>query len=216
MEFIENNYVWIIVIGVVLLMTVIGYFADKMETKEEKPKKKKEKKNQILDSVPEVEEQQTDNELPPEWDETKKVVDDEQEIMNIEGTANTNEWNELPEVNENLITDDNSGINFDNNEWQMDTNETSAEIDNHEEDNNLSFEVPEVQFENVEESNEELVGSEEQIDEMLVDQPVEIEESIEETIPEQIDELNNLEITLPNIEALNVEENENDEDVWKF
>lgn len=216
MEFIENNYVWIIVIGVVLLMTVIGYFADKMETKEEKPKKKKEKKNQILDSVPEVEEQQTDNELPPEWDETKKVVDDEQEIMNIEGTANTNEWNELPEVNENLITDDNSGINFDNNEWQMDSNEISAEIDNHEEDNNLSFEVPEVQFENVEESNEELVGSEEQIDEMLVDQPVEIEESIEETIPEQIDELNNLEITLPNIEALNVEENENDEDVWKF
>ena len=137
MEFIENNYVWIIVIGVVLLMTVIGYFADKMETKEEKPKKKKEKKNQILDSVPEVEEQQTDNELPPEWDETKKVVDDEQEIMNIEGTANTNEWNELPEVNENLITDDNSGINFDNNEWQMDTNETSAEIDNQEEDKNL-------------------------------------------------------------------------------
>ena len=48
MEFIENNYVWIIVIGVVLLMTVIGYFADKMETKEEKPKKKEEKSDKEL------------------------------------------------------------------------------------------------------------------------------------------------------------------------
>ena len=36
MEFIENNYVWIIVIGVIVLMTIIGYFADKAETKEPK------------------------------------------------------------------------------------------------------------------------------------------------------------------------------------
>jgi len=44
MEFMENNYVLIIVIGVVVLMTIIGYFADKMETKE----KRKDDINRVL------------------------------------------------------------------------------------------------------------------------------------------------------------------------
>lgn len=216
MEFIENNYVWVIVIGVVLLMTIIGYFADKMETKEEKPKKKKEKKNQVLDSVPEVEEQKNDGELPPEWDETKKVVDEEQEIMNIEGTANTNEWNELPEVN---FAEENNEMNFDNNDWSMDNNESVGEeiVEGNQE---LSFEQPDFSFENVEVPTEQIDDMNEQVAAEVVEQPVEVqtseEEVAEEPIPEQIDELNNLEITLPDIESLNVEENENDEDVWKF
>ena len=110
MEFLENNYVWIIVIGVIVLMTIIGYFADKAETKEPKEKKikkKKQKKNQIMESVPEVEEEQTNDELPPEWDENSKPVEEEQEVMNIEGTANTDNWDVLPEVNETETSIDN-------------------------------------------------------------------------------------------------------------
>lgn len=44
--FFEENYVWMIVIGVVALMTVIGYIADKKDfgKKEKQPKEKKSKK----------------------------------------------------------------------------------------------------------------------------------------------------------------------------
>ena len=52
MDFITDNYVWFIVIGVVILMAVIGYVADKTDfgrkgkndEKIEKPKKEKKKK----------------------------------------------------------------------------------------------------------------------------------------------------------------------------
>lgn len=52
MDFIADNYVWFIVIGVVILMAVIGYIADKTdfgrkgknEEVTEKPKKEKKKK----------------------------------------------------------------------------------------------------------------------------------------------------------------------------
>ena len=42
-------------------------------------------------------------------------------------------------------------------------------------------------------------------------------EMIEEPIPEETNELNNLEITWPNIETVNEEiKDDDDEDVWKF
>lgn len=231
MEFIENNYVLIIVIGVIVLMTIIGYFADKMETKEKQPKvkkeKKKEKKNQIMEQVPEMEAQNVDGELPPEWDENYVAVDEEQEVMNIEGTGSTDEWNTLPtesdtgfeepmesEISFEQPTDfvESSEVNVEENETVVPGSVATEENDDVEEgmfdfntdgmfvDSNVNSEIPEV--ENVEIQNDE--ESE--------------QDTIEEVIPEQIDELNNLEITLPDIQMLNDEENNanEDEDVWKF
>ena len=56
MDFFVNNYVWFIIGGVVILMAIIGYIADKTDfgrkgkeekPKVEKPKKEKEKKEKI-------------------------------------------------------------------------------------------------------------------------------------------------------------------------
>lgn len=239
MEFIENNYVWIIVIGVIVLMTIIGYFADKAETKEKKPKKEKKKKNQVIDSVPEVEEVKETEELPPEWDENNKPVDEEQEIMNIEGTANTDNWNVLPEDN------------FASNEIKLDETENKEELDQEIEWNTLEItpdmkrkyeENSEIEMENANEEINELENNLEEVNELendsenseieqensneteenydLLENDVEIPEENqleEESIPEENNELNNLEITLPNIETLNEEiKEEDDDDVWKF
>lgn len=225
MEFIENNYVLIIVIGVIILMTIIGYFADKMETKEKQPKvkKKKEKKNQIMEQVPEMEVQNVGGELPPEWDENHKAVDEEQEIMNIEGTGSTDEWNELPtepvevsfdETTPNVEENELDGTMFDfgTDDMFVQNNESSeipeVEIDNNvevsETEENVNNEEAPIEFNESVESNDEVAEED--------------SETIEEVIPEQIDELNNLEITLPDIQTLNDEENKSsdDEDVWKF
>lgn len=225
MEFIENNYVLIIVIGVIVLMTIIGYFADKMETKEKQPKvkKKKEKKNQIMEQVPEMEVQNVEGELPPEWDENHKAVDEEQEIMNIEGTGSTDEWNELPtepvevsfdETTPNVEENELDGTMFDfgTDDMFVQNNESSeipeVEIDNNvevsETEENVNNEEAPIEFNESVESNDEVAEED--------------SETIEEVIPEQIDELNNLEITLPDIQTLNDEENKSsdDEDVWKF
>lgn len=241
MEFIENNYVWIIVVGVIVLMTIIGYFADKAETKEKKPKKKK--KNQVINSVPEVEETTETEELPPEWDENNKPVDEEQEIMNIEGSANTDDWNVLPEDNfasdeikldetenkeelENEIEWNTLEItpdmkrkyeeNLGNSEVELEnTNEEISELENNiEETNELENDV-----ENTEIEQENSTENEEDYNLLENDVPINEEENQneEESIPEETNELNNLEITLPNIETLNEEiKEDDDDDVWKF
>lgn len=253
MEFIENNYVWMIVIGVIVLMTIIGYFADKAEKKgpvvkepkskeikEKKLKKKKEKKNQIMESVPEVEESQISTELPPEWDENKKHVEEEQEVMNIEGTANIDDWSVLPvvpevdESNNNISTENDESLGENNFDFENNTNleESESATDELNQNEEILEENNEINEESLEENNktnesEELNESEPNeentTDYNLLENDTELDnnseetETSEETIPEENNELNNLEITLPNIETLNEETKDNDdEDVWKF
>jgi len=226
MEFIENNYVLIIVIGVIVLMTIIGYFADKMETKEPKQKKKKkEKKNQIMEQVPdlEMEVKTEESELPPEWDENHKPVAEEQEIINIEGTADTEDWNVLPtdsvEVNSEESTEIDNDVQEDSilEDSMFDFNADNVLAQDSEIN---SLEIPEVEYvpstnDNMDEAMNfgETVNTNDSLE-----QAEENQEIIEEVMPEQIDELNDLEITLPDIQSLTEEENktDDDEDVWKF
>lgn len=59
MQFIQDNYVWFIIGAIVILMAVIGYFADKTDfgrkqepkVKEPKPKKEKKAKEQKEDKI---------------------------------------------------------------------------------------------------------------------------------------------------------------------
>lgn len=263
MEFIENNYVWLIVIGVILLMTIIGYFADKAEKrgpvvkaakpkemKEKKSKKKKEKKNQIMESVPEVEEEQVSEELPPEWDENKKPVEEKKDVMNIEGTANIDDWSVLPvvpevdESNNNISTENDESLNENSVDFGNATNseenesttdetnddkETSDDAENNDstkvldESENNETDIEKSNESKTEELNESESNDENKTDYNLLDNDTELENNSEEigtsddSIPEENSELNNLEITLPNIETLNEENKDNDdEDVWKF
>ena len=76
MNFVTENYIWIIIIGIVILMTIIGYIADKTDFGKESLKKKKVKKEENIDEFdnndePNVTEAFTTDELEiPEQNET--------------------------------------------------------------------------------------------------------------------------------------------------
>ena len=92
MDFIVDNYVWFIVVGIIILMAVIGYIADKTdfgrkgkeeatkEKKVEKPKKEKkvkEKKEKIKVEAKGI------NELTQEVTENNKVNIQESTDLNV-------------------------------------------------------------------------------------------------------------------------------------
>lgn len=215
MEFIENNYIWIIVIGVIVLMTIIGYFADKSEKKEKVPKEKKQKKNNdVKEEIPEVDETtDIDNSFASEWDENNKPVEEENEVINIEG-AETTDWNTLPDTEETNV------------EPLEETPEESPMDWDTEISNDVETEEEPIFTGSMEQTESEQPESVEVSDTELTENPVSVEdeeisneaEVPTETVDEPIDELNELEITLPNIETLNeeIKDVEDDEDVWKF
>lgn len=258
MEFIENNYVWIIVIGVIVVMTIIGYFADKADKTEKVPKQKKEKdskKNSDLkEEIPEIEvpNAEMDDSFTNEWDENNKPVIEENDVINVEGTANTNDWNTLPteEVNStfevpteaNNVDDVNTEMD---NSFVMDDDTKEQHIDdeiNWDTEVSDSAEpteevVPEPVQEVMPEPTMEVEPEEfnqEPDEEKAEAKPVEeveptteteenptesnVEPEVQEEIPEQNDDLDELEITLPNIETLNdeIKDTDDDDDVWKF
>ena len=102
MNFLEANYIWLIVIGVVLVMALIGYIAEKnnygkiekkpKESKEKKDKKSKEKKEEVKEQIttPEIDFNNFDVELestpvtepiPSEEPEKKEEEGGVQEVM---------------------------------------------------------------------------------------------------------------------------------------
>ena len=76
LNFIVENYIWILIIGIVILMTIIGYIADKTEfgknkpVKEKKEKVKKEKKkkekDEIFEEEPEEAVENNEEKIPSE------------------------------------------------------------------------------------------------------------------------------------------------------
>ena len=68
MTFMEENYIVLILVGVIILMTIIGYIADKTDFgKKDKKKDKKENKKQN-EVVEDVNEEQEDNSFVEEAD----------------------------------------------------------------------------------------------------------------------------------------------------
>ncbi len=84
MTFIEENYIWIIVGGVLILMAIIGYFAEKTNfgrSKDGEPKKKKQPKKKKVKKEP------------------KKIEKKQEEVEKIEGvTIDDKDW--LEPINE--------------------------------------------------------------------------------------------------------------------
>ena len=67
MEFITENYIWFIIAGIIILMTIIGYIADKTDFGKKKPeKKKKEKEPKQKDEIVETDEMADLDEVPVE------------------------------------------------------------------------------------------------------------------------------------------------------
>lgn len=219
MDFIYDNYVWFIVVGVILVMALIGYIAEKTDfgrkqfekkVKKDSKTKVKEKKKEKEEVVPVVEE--TISETPAE--ETKideaVVIDDQDWMQPFKNDESDKK------------TDTNKGIK--NNE------DVSAEIN----DENLFAPLQDVideqqeskQNEEKEEENENVPFPDEDLTVPFGDKdvtPVINEDVTDET--EQIGEVEDIvgdeksknideEISKEKKETLKKDEEEND--VWKF
>lgn len=90
MEFITDNYIWFIVGGVVILMAIIGYFADKTDfgrtkDKEDKPKPaKKEKVKKEKKEKPQPKKEKIEVEVKGIGDLSQSITEQMKETLPIE------------------------------------------------------------------------------------------------------------------------------------
>ncbi|MDD3452889.1 MAG: hypothetical protein PHN42_01255 [Bacilli bacterium] len=232
MEFISENYIWIIIIAVVIIMTVIGYIADKTDFGKKPVKEKKIKEKKITK-------------------EEKDVVEDDQ---NLDFQLNENEMTEMIEPafdtdemdlgtsfddEMELKTQDNIiGDNLENNQIEEDIkfDESNIETPSFElkEDNNIntleaseepSFELKEekedttVDNESLEESNFNNETNEDTNFEPEMNSfELPKDDSEEKISNDLLGNNDDLDIELPSIESLNKElsNDTEDDDVWKF
>lgn len=195
MEFIMENYIWFIIGGIVILMTIIGYIADKTnftKKEENKEKIKHSKKNKIeeLEEIIEEEPKEETREINPIEDFNMDAFEPAFETDEpVSEEVSTNE----SIVEETPVVENSEDLNQ---EEMFDIN-TDEEVDE-------TFEQP------AEEPQETV---EEDLYVGLDGTPNAYKED-EET--EEKDE--NLEIELPSISSLDSElkEETDEDDVWKF
>lgn len=195
--FLTDNYVWIIVIAVIIVMTIIGYIADKTKfgEKKEKPEKVKPVKEMEKNEETIVGEPQMDDfmEEEPQMDNFMMEQPTEQEVT-LDNNINTDF--EMP-------TEDVGFESF----------EPVAPLQEEVQEESMDFEMP-METEPVQ--NEEVLpeNSVETVSETM-DVPVEENVNQENTFSEEYAEED---FGLPSIDTLNQEiaEVEEDEDVWKF
>lgn len=210
--FLLENYVWIIVGVIIVLMTIIGYIADKTDfgNKKEKPAKKQKESNiekieePVLEETTDVQvfEDEKIDEVP-EIDYTQEIspvapLDDFE--MPEESSIEQEDISEESSLEEPVVLDDNM-------------NEESQQ-----EDNNISFD--EVVSEEMPDSIEEEVSEpiDNAFEEIKEDENSELNSDEQTDINTEEPEALNEQFELPNIDKLNEEiaDVEQEEDVWKF
>lgn len=229
-NFILDNYVWFIVVGVILFMALIGYIAEKTNfgrnqfekkvKREPKVKKKKDKKDKAKDK----------KELPVE-----ELIIEEPILVEDNDWANLIEEN-VPaaidvvdsteaDVVESIGTDmiDSAGIDLVESTGTDASDSAEADVvDSTEEDLTVPFGIGV-------NNEEEIISTEVTLEEDLivplsesvVDTPIDsvveplVEEPVEDNVVDDVEVVNEVEDELspPKIDTLNAD---TDEDVWKF
>jgi hypothetical protein len=237
MDFITDNYVWFIVGGIILVMALIGYIAERTDfgrkesTKKEK-KEKIEKTNkeavvappvQPIEEVPVVTD--ADNlifgqdaslndevALNPNVDETTVAGINEDLTVPLDPTSDVEAVEETPVIDEELMA---PLVSEDLNAPLEEPNETINDINLEpvatETDSAVETdEVNEIQSNDL--FNETPAG----IEEVIPEEPVALENETSVADDIQVDDDNTkTNIELPNIDTLK-ENDPDDEDVWKF
>lgn len=219
-DFLETNYIWIIVAGVIILMAIIGYFAEKSGN-HNKTKQKNNKREEEFES--EVEEPLTNEFIETEEKAMEDSIYDEEKKEDIYSDVvnSSNDCLEIAEENsfgpfeENLYSDFNEDV-----EPQM---EVSVEPQTE-----LSFEPQEeLSFEPLSDEKNDSLDREEPVIENQNNFAYEnesINTSYDEPekkiyADEPIAEIDKeTEMSLPSIETLNEEIKDvvDEDDVWKF
>lgn len=207
MEFIVENYIWFIIGGIVILMTIIGFIADKTnftKKKENREKIKHSKKSEVeeIEELPEEEPMVETPEIDPIEDFNMDVVEpafetDEPEITENQEIVNDVDNSEITSFDEENVSDEETTENS-----ILDENQVENEKINENTENLESNEVLEQSLSEEEPEEDLYVG--------LDGTPNAYKE------PEEKDE--NLEIELPSISSLDNElkEETDEDDVWKF
>lgn len=218
MEFIAENYIWFIIGGVVILMTIIGYIADKTnftkkeENREKIKHSKKNKVEKIEEELPEDEPVVGTPEINPIEDFNMDFAEpafetDEPEITENQDLVNEGDNSEITDFDEEYENAEETNENFVLGETPVETEEANENV--------VLDETPV----EAEEINENIA---------LDENPVETEEDLYVGLDgtpnaykeiENSEETNeNLEIELPSLSSLDNElkEETDEDDVWKF
>ena len=205
MDFIANNYVWLIVVGIIILMAVIGYFADKTdfgrkvkiektEKNVEKIEKKKNKKEKDKKPNKIVVDAKGINELSKEAAEKNALVQENNSL------DNNNEVSFVPPATDNIPTDN---------------QQFSAPTVNEAVDQSL--------FAPLTDQNNTVVDGSQEVKEPTTDAGAVsevVEEEPENPNENQSEELKNIDpVTLPENTENNKKNNDvvaEEEDIWKF
>lgn len=228
MEFLSANYIWIIVAVVIILMTIIGYIAEKtdfgrkeFEKREKKVKEKKTKeKKTVTTEVPAsvgLENSEATNNVPMEVEPA--VIEENSEVkfgepladdMEVSSPITLAEAGESSEPVENLETP----LSEDLNVPLEDTKENSEKLPTQSEDLNAPF------------GDNVVEGSAEDLNQPFSDEaPKPMEEDLNVPFGDDAAETENSEVNidLPDIDSVKEdvsnsnEKNESeDDDIWKF
>ena len=108
MDFISNNFVWFIVAGIIILMAIIGYIADKTDfgrkvnenAKEEKKDKKQKKEKKIKQKN-----EKDKTEVKENTELTKESETNKEKVKEVDKPIQTENENSKPDANELKITE---------------------------------------------------------------------------------------------------------------
>ena len=229
MKFVTDNYVWFIVGGVITLMALIGYVAERTDfgrkeaTKKEK-KSKDEENNREAGIIPVAEPVVPAPVIP---DADNLVLGQDTSLMENDGLAETGlEENNLS-VEEDLSVPleltNNNETNVEPVEEDLSVPLVNEEVPAMEEVSASDIsEEPNVEVDandsTVEEDNQnkpiiDVFNEGAAVDEVIAEEPVNEanDDVVEEDIPTSDDKAN---VDLPNIDTL--KDNDTEEDVWKF
>lgn len=190
MTFVEQNYIWILIIVGVLLMTLIGYIADKNGI----GKKKKENNNNKIEvnkevvAIPNIEDAKN-----IKIDEFKDIKEYNEETLDFEQVENT----------ENILEEN----------IEQTVNDTQVEeIENNVENkiNNFGFE----DFENKEEMND--LSEKIEVPEANLTSNLDIENEFNRLLDDVEESSDIISYELPKIESFDSTELSEEDDIWKF
>ncbi len=114
MEFIIEHYIWFAIGGIILIMTLIGYIADKTQFIE-KEKEKEKKKNQDLEMKMKSQKSKEQEQFEMEIDKDKDLMLEESEVYPILSEDEFLEDTDAPITDDSTLkeADLKNGIDFD-------------------------------------------------------------------------------------------------------
>lgn len=214
LSFIEENYIWILIVIVVILMTAIGYIADKTNfiSKNKKDKKKNNEQDEKLYTKKDIEEilkqkEIMDNDFKQSYE--NNILEDKNDIeqdINFEETEKEN--NNGEEISDNDADAQEPDL-FDNDIAIQGTDLFDNDIDIKEEDS----------FDNDTEENDILsVNDEEKEDENIEENMEDLYVGLDGTPNAFNKEEPTIDIELPEIDELKQDnyEDESEDEMWKF